>query len=588
MRGEVAPSRVDTDTLPSFLRWLWAPRPDRGIHTLDGDANHLEEHSYVELSRAAHRLATAVRPADGSVDAIAALSDDPAEVLIATGAAWLLGAPVWVVPQPSAFASQGDYETAVVNLFRLASCDHLVVGRNSASTAERLAAILEVGATPAALRLHDAFVPGSSPSPDPALPLHAPTRAAVCQFTSGSTGPPKLIRVSSANLAANLEGQAEWLEWLDGEDAWSSWLPLNHDMGLIGALFVPMSRQSDLWATTPRRFLRDPWTWLAPLGDGRATVTAAPTFGYAYTTSRLSTNREAGADFSRWKVATIAAEPVKADVMTAFATRFGECGFTTRTFCPAYGMAEATLAVTTVAPAEHPRVALRVADHWRFGRPAPLGTVVDLDPRDAAAVGTTLVSCGRPLAGITVRTLDYDGSPLPEGSFGEIEVDGTSVAEVTTEPRHGNPDVIPSTPLRTGDAGVLVDGELFVLGRLGDGLKVRGDFLDCEGLENRLLAALGVRPGHGALAMAQHVDGAHVVLMVRRSIDDATVVERAAAIVSSSTDGKARFHIIPAPSSGIPRTSSGKPQRHMIWQAWLTRRERSDPGKSDSERYHDQ
>src|SRR5918998_2532205 len=365
-----------TEALPAFLRWLADPSDVCGVHVFTGGQDW-EGRSYRQLADGAHGLARRMAGRSRPISAVAVCSQRADEVLVAAGAAWLLGAPIHVIPTPHAFeAADGDLDLASRNLV-LSATDHIVVGRAAGAWAVRVAQACEPDHRPALHGIDD-VAPG-----DP-LPVSVPPGAAVHQFTSGSLGAPKLIRVSSANLAANLDGEALWLGWRDGVDAWSSWLPLNHDMGLIGGLFIPMAGQSDLWSCTPQQFLRDPWTWRAPLPDGRATPTAGPTFAYSYAASRVAHGREAGTDFSAWRIATVGAELVSPRVLAAFAKRFGPHGFSARTFCPAYGMAECTLAATAVAPAAAVRAA-PIADRgrWSIGARAPLGDARTLALADA-------------------------------------------------------------------------------------------------------------------------------------------------------------------------------------------------------------
>jgi len=559
---DVSTATDATAALPAFVRWLAEPSDVCGVHVFADD--RWDGRSYRQLADAAHGLARRIARSAGVVSAVAVCSERADEVLIAAGASWLLDAPIHVIPAPHAFGSAAEHLALVTRNLALSATDHVVVGRDAGAQAERIAEACAPDRAPA---LHDVedVVPGDR------RPVLAPSGAAVHQFTSGSMGAPKLIRVSSDNLAANLDGQALWLGWRDGADAWSSWLPLNHDMGLVGGLFVPMARQSDVWASSPQQFLRDPWTWLEPLADRRATITAGPTFGYGYAASRMTSGREASADFSSWRVATIGAELVSPHVLASFLERFGPRGFSADAFCPAYGMAECTLAATAVAPAAAVRAAPVVDPAgWSIGSPAPLGDAGPLDLNDAGSVtGDALVSCGPPIAGFEVQVVDEDGERLPDGHFGEVELRGTSIAQITNEPIFGPDPVVAGAAVRTGDGGVLLDGELYVVGRLGDGLKVRGAFVDCEGLEQRLLRVLGLRAGQAALALGQLGEDVHAVLAVRRGVAPDALPTHAVGLVRAVAGAGAQLSVVPVGARGLPKTSSGKPQRRRIWEQWI-------------------
>jgi acyl-CoA synthetase (AMP-forming)/AMP-acid ligase II len=560
--ARLAPPVGSAQALPTFLRWLAQPSDACGVHVFAGGRDW-DRRSYRQLADGAHGLARRIGGQAGTVSAVAVCSQHADEVLIAAGAAWLLGAPIHVVPTPHSFESHDDYGALVSRNLALSATDHIVVGRAAGAWAERVAEGCDPDRRPA-LHAIDDIAPGAP------LPVSVPSGAAVHQFTSGSLGAPKLIRVSSANLAANIDGQARWLGWREGIDGWSSWLPPNHDMGLIGALFIPMAGQSDLWSCTPQQFLRDPWTWLAPLADGRATATAGPTFAYSYAASRVAHGREASASFSSWRIAIVGAELVSPRVLARFAERFGPHGLSDKAFCPAYGMAECTLAATAVAPAAGVRAAPIVdRARWSIGARAPLGDVRSLDWDGADGVtGQPLVSCGAPISGVEVRIVDEHGLSLPDGHFGEIELRGSSIAQVTTLPVAGAEPVIAGAALRTGDGGVMIAGELYVVGRLGDGLKLRGAFVDCEGLEQRLLRALGLSDGQAALALGQLGEDVHAVLAVRDASAPSEPLGPAVALLRAAAGPGAQLSVMAVGARGLPRTSSGKPQRHRIWQRW--------------------
>jgi acyl-CoA synthetase (AMP-forming)/AMP-acid ligase II len=340
---------------------------------------------------------------------------------------------------------------------------------------------------------------------------------------------------------------------------------------------VPAAHHSDLWSMPPGRFLREPAAWLEALSAGRATVTAAPPFGYGYAADRA--RLPAGVDLSGWRVACIAAEVVTEDVLAAFAGRFGPSGFADRAWCPAYGLAEATLCVTTVSADEPVRVA-RLAPGAAL-RPGEPVDVRALEEAGTATVhtGRSLVGCGRPVLGAAVDVLDEAGEPLPDGHFGELAVHGRSVAVVggirTPQAQRVH---------RTGDGGVRLDGELFVVGRLGDGVKVRGEFVDCEGLERRLAAALGLGLDRVALALGQLGPDLHALLLVRADEPDPAASARAQAVVRAVLGDRGRLAVRPVAAGRIPRTSSGKVRRREIWRQWAPAVSEVEGGAADDGR----
>jgi acyl-CoA synthetase (AMP-forming)/AMP-acid ligase II len=528
-----------------FLSWMDNPSTVTGIRTLTpGDWRF---RSYADIAGRARALADSI--ADG--ERLAVLSEDAPTVLATFGAAWLRGGAAHVLPQPVAYRHRDRYADQVGYMLARTGARRVVVGPDAAAVAGRL----PVPVVP---------LDWSGPPPGPAggpLPDPDPEDVVLQQFTSGSTGRPKLIEVSAGNLVANLVAMRHWLRWRDGVDAWSSWLPLHHDMGLVGALFVPAAHRSNLWSMPPGRFLRQPAAWLAALSAG-ATVTAAPPFGYGYAVDRVG-DLPAGTDLSGWRVACIAAEVVTEDVLAAFADRFGPYGFTDQAWCPAYGLAEATLCVTTVSAHEPVRIARLGPDATlRPGGPVHAVALDDVGTRTVHD-GRSLVGCGRPVLGTAVDVLDEAGAPVPDGHFGELAIRGASVAAVG-----GAAGPQAERVHRTGDGGVRLDGELFVVGRLGDGVKVRGEFVDCEGLERRLADALGLASDRAALALGQLGPDLHAVLLVRAPAPEPAAVRHAEAVARAVLGAHARLAIRPVAAGRIPRTSSGKVRRREIWRRW--------------------
>lgn len=563
------------------LRWLTAPSAAHGIHTYDDGGWTF--HPYAAVAARARGIADHVR-GEGHV---AVLAEHPPTVLAGLGAAWLGGRAGHVLTQPLTFHDWDGYAALVRRALTLTGSTTVVYGADSASTADRLARTFAgegIGFVPAddVAVPTDAVANGAAPdgaAPDGALPTGASRggalpggrgpigadadgtpdadRVMIHQLTSGSTGAPRLIRVGAANLEANLAGMADWLGWRDGVDAWASWLPLHHDMGLIGGLLMPAAHDSDLWTATPGQFLRDPSCWVSALDAGHGTVTAAPTFGYAYTAKRIRRPAD-GVDLSGVRVACVGAEPVSQDVLAGFGERFAGAGFAPRAWAPAYGLAESTLCVSAVTPDEDVRVAVvDDGEPMRLGEAVPVRGVEALGDGD----GVRLVGCGRPILAAHVDIVDEDGAVLPDGHLGEIVVGGPSVARV------GDGGTGTGNRHATGDSGLLLDGELFVLGRIGDGIKVRGEFVDCEGLEKRVAAALGRSPERVALALGRTAADVGAVLLVRDE-PEPDARERAEAQLRVALGATAEVTVVAVDGSDIPKTSSGKVRRREIWRRW--------------------
>ncbi|HEX8053285.1 MAG TPA: AMP-binding protein [Thermoleophilaceae bacterium] len=402
----------------------------------------------------------------------------------------------------------------------------------------------------------------ASEGPAPAPPGRDRAELALLQFTSGSSGRPRAVRVTWENLEANVAMIRRWLG-MRPEDATATWLPLYHDMGLIGCMVTPMVNQSDVWVMRPDQFIREPVRWLECYGVHGAQLGVAPNFGFGYVNKRLSDEQLEPMDFSQWRVAIVGAERLDADVLGRFARRLEPRGFRASTFLPAYGLAEATLAVTGVPLEDVPRAVRPDWDDARFGEPLPVLASAMLT--DAERIGSGegwLVGCGPPHPEVGVAIVDEDGRDLPEGALGEIAVTGPTVADdYLGEP--GASTRFENGRLLSGDAGFVYEGELYVMGRLGDSVKVRGRTVFVEDVEARI-AALGVPKGKCVVLAGTHA-GANLIAALAEA-PAGPWVEKAAAMLEREGDASSRVLVLSGDPGSIERTSSGKPRRRVMWQ----------------------
>ncbi|MFL6128165.1 MAG: AMP-binding protein, partial [Mycobacteriales bacterium] len=404
-------------------------------------------------------------------------------------------------------------------------------------------------------------VPAGEVLGDPERAPRPPAELALLQFTSGSSGRARGVRVPFPALAANVAAIRQWLG-MDGHRATASWLPLHHDMGLIGCLITPVVDGSDVWLLAPEDFVQRPLRYLrcfatvssVPAGAG-AELTAMPSFGLQYAARRVRPEALAGLDFSGWRAVIVGAERVSAAALDRFHALLGPYGLSREALLPAYGLAEATLAVT----------GLPVGEGWSALAVAP--ETLALGGQVALADGAPpLVGCGRPLAGVSVSVLDEDGAELPAGRVGEILVRGPAVmAGYLAAEESRSLTTLDGGALRTGDAGFLAGGQLHVLGRLGDSMKVRARAVFAEDLE-AALAAAGM-PGHRvAVALGVRSGAATAVAVLERPSPGWP--EEARTLLRRGAEG-AEVVVVCGPPGTIPRTSSGKPRRRQLWRAFL-------------------
>jgi fatty-acyl-CoA synthase len=380
------------------------------------------------------------------------------------------------------------------------------------------------------------------------------------QFTSGSTSDPKGVVLSHRNLAENCAAIAgpRGLA-LQPDDLGFSWLPLYHDMGLIGMALTVMYAGCSTTFLSPLAFLKRPSVWLRAISAEGATVSFAPNFAYDLCVRRVRDDELQGVDLSRWRVAGCGAEPVRAATLAAFARRFGGVGFRTGAFFPCYGLAEHTLAVTFPPLGRGPRVDTVRADALASaGRAIPCG--------DAGAGRADLVSCGRPFPAHEVRIADDRDRPLADRHVGQILLRGPSVFRGYL----GRPALTRETLahgwLHSGDTGYLADGELYVCGRVKDTIIVNGRNYYPQDLEQAAADVPEVKKGRVvAFGTAADAGGDRIVLVVEPSASPAPedLAHRVQGRVIDVT-GVAVDEVVVAPPGTIPKTTSGKLQRVRV------------------------
>jgi fatty-acyl-CoA synthase len=540
------------DVGSALLRWLEDPDTDRGIHFADS-AGGWSFRSYAELAGSVAEGAGKLQDAGlrtGGVVCIA-LPSGPEFVAAFFGALIAGGTPSPLAP-PLIFRSADEYLSQLTRQLQAAS-PSLVV-----SDADLLPIVAGAAQT-AGLDCPCLSLPLAGERCN--LPARPPAELALLQFTAGSSGSPRGVRISWRNLETQVMTLHEWVRWRQ-DDSVASWLPLYHDMGLIGMFLCAVVHRARLWLLRPEQFLRSPAAWLACLGRFGATLTGSPSFGYAYAAKKVTPSELEGMDFSRWRAAAVGAERVDAAALDRFARLVAPNGFRREAFLPGYGLAEATLALTGSRPGKLPLLVAVDRASLRFGDPVRVLERGCLDPAGDRGSGDWLVGCGRPLPGIRLWIVDASGAPLWEGRLGEVVAAGPWVAEGYHGAPAGGPSRFAQGRLCTGDAGFLLDGELFVLGRMGDSTKIRGRSLYAEDVEASLATIPGVPAGRVVVVFGQF-DGLDTVAAVVERQRGAWV-EPAARRLRSETGRSARVLILEVPRYVIPRTSSGKPRRRLL------------------------
>jgi fatty-acyl-CoA synthase len=387
----------------------------------------------------------------------------------------------------------------------------------------------------------------------------APGGLALLQFTSGSTAAPKGVMMTHAALEANVRAITGpgGLDARPG-DVGVSWLPLHHDMGLIGMLFGPLYTRHPAVILSPVLFLKRPSAWLTAISEHRGTVSFAPNFAYELCLHRVKDAQIDALDLSSWRVAGCGAEPVRPDTLRAFAERFARAGFRASSLTPSYGLAEHAVAVTLA------RGGLRV-DQIDAGRLVAESRAVPVAP-DGDGPFVRLAACGRAFPDHAVRVVNDDGVPLPERHVGHIEARGPSLMAGYFENAAATAETLRDGWLHTGDLGYLAGGELFVCGRTKDLIIRQGRKYHPPDLESAIADLREDRglPVAGVVVFAiTHVERPDEVVAVleargaARAADLADQVRRRV----RETAGLELDRVVVTPPGTIPRTTSGKVRR---------------------------
>ena len=402
---------------------------------------------------------------------------------------------------------------------------------------------------------------------EPAPPWPAPPEAlALIQYTSGSTASPRGVALTHANLLANIRAYGERLA-VRPDDVVVSWLPLYHDMGLIGALLGSLYHGLPLVLEAPEDFLARPSRWLRALSRHRGTIAAAPNFAYELCARRVPEGELAGLDLSSWRAALNGAEPVRPDTLERFAARFGPLGFRREALLPCYGLAEASVALALPSPGRGPvvdRVVRRDLELSGHAVPAELGE---------DAVG--FPSCGTPLAGMELRVADGAGRELPERRQGRILFRGPSAMQGY----FGNPQATAAVRdatgwIDTGDLGYLAEGELYVTGRVKDLILKAGRNLHPRDLEAAAAEVPGVRRGcvaaFGVPGEEQGTEDLVVVAESRlRSPGGRRELAGAVAARVAAEAGLPPDRVLVVGPRLLPKTPSGKLRRSACRERYL-------------------
>ncbi len=521
---------------------------DRGLVT--GEPDQPLRQSWGEIHQLARSMAGALSDAGiGRGDAVGILAGQPVDIAPACQATWMRGGSVTMLHQPTPRTDLKVWATDTEAVVTMIEAKAVILGAPFDVAAsileERGITVLKIDE----MRAGREIDPVATDESDIALQ----------QLTSGSTGSPKAVRITHENFYVNAYAMIDRIRFDVDSDVMISWLPLFHDMGMVGFLMVPMQVGAEVVSITPLDFLRSPLLWAKLIDKYHGTVTAAPNFAYSLLARRLAqADDDLDLDLSSLRYAWNGAEPVDTETMTTLVEAGRPYKLDPLALAPVYGMAETTLAVSIPDPCQG-----QVID------------VVDADLLETLnrAVPTTrgntrsLATLGTFVPGLEGRVVDKEGQVLNTRGVGIIEVRGKSVTPGYVTIDGPIPTLDPDGWLDTGDVGYITEDELVVVcGRIKDVIIMGGRSIYPTDIERAACSVHGVRPGNAAAIRLDAGDKreSFAVAVETNDFENQDEVERIEReivhAVHSDVGVRPRTVVVLGPGA-IPKTSSGKLRR---------------------------
>ncbi|MES9991629.1 MAG: AMP-binding protein [Candidatus Thiodiazotropha sp.] len=540
-------------TLMEVLAWHLDHQPERIHIVYYGNRDEPDELSYRDLWQGATRVAAAlwergVRPGDR----VALMLPTGESYFYSFFGVLLAGAiPVPIYP-PTRPSQLEEHLRRHGHILRNAGIGVLI----SFQEARQVARLFKTQ-VPSLRHIVDWSDLDSATDPPPAVVRNSED-IAFLQYSSGSTGDPKGVVLTHADLLANIRAMGKAVE-VTPEDVFVSWLPLYHDMGLIGAWLGSLYFGMPLVIMSPLRFLARPSRWLWTIHHHRGTLSASPNFGYELCLSKVTEEEIAGLDLSSWRFAFNGAEPVSATTLEGFAQRFTAYGFNAGALAPVYGLAEVAVGLAFPPPMRGPLVDHLDRERFMLNGEAVTAAEGDPDP-------LSIVACGRPLPGYRVQVVDAANRPLPDRKEGRLEFQGPSATSGYFNNAETSAGLFRDGWLDSGDRAYLADGDIYITGRIKEMIIRGGRNIYPYELELLVGEIDGIRKG--CVAVFPTTDAATgserlVVLAETREQDTQRREALRQGIRDISIDllGMPPDDLLLAPPHTVLKTSSGKLRR---------------------------